>query len=121
MWAGLMELMAALASSTNGWAFVRSLEQLSFSEAIRSASASHLALMPATCSPSALASAELTSSPSSILFVLSVASSSLTCSAARTTFMASTSAAPWMSLSSPSLTLPSFSLSASSFSRYMAL
>ena len=118
---GLMDAIAALARSTNGCALERSASAAAFSPAMRVASSSHLLLILATWSPSFLASALETCSPSSILLVSSVATASFFSSSASTSFIASTSFAPWMSFSRPSETRDSFSESSASLVVYMVL
>mmetsp|Transcript_2079 Transcript_2079/g.4904 ORF Transcript_2079/g.4904 Transcript_2079/m.4904 type:complete len:215 (+) Transcript_2079:3977-4621(+) len=119
MSAGLMERIAVSASSTKGCALARSAMQVDFSAPMRVASAMHLFLIVPTLSDSLLASAEDISRLASILFVSSVATSSLICSSASTFFMSSTSCAPWMSFCSPRFTRPSFWFTSSSFILYI--
>mmetsp|Transcript_53887 Transcript_53887/g.129838 ORF Transcript_53887/g.129838 Transcript_53887/m.129838 type:complete len:235 (-) Transcript_53887:3368-4072(-) len=117
--AGLIDAMAVLAWSRNGCALARSASQADFSPAMRAASSSHSILILFTFSLSRSASDDEISRLSSISFVSLVALSSLICSSASTTFMASTSLAPCTSFCRPRLMRSSLMFTSASLSVYV--
>mmetsp|Transcript_2515 Transcript_2515/g.5151 ORF Transcript_2515/g.5151 Transcript_2515/m.5151 type:complete len:221 (-) Transcript_2515:1684-2346(-) len=89
-----MLAIASLAMSTNGCAFASSFSADCFSAAMRVASATQLALITATASPSLAAAADWICRPSRNSAHSFVALSSFTCSSASTSFIAATSSEP---------------------------